>query len=291
MDKFVGAEMAENLDPDRKTCFVISPIGNDDSETRIRADWVLEEIIEPVFADFTEFRVERADRVALPGLIDEQVIGRILTATICIADLTTLNPNVFYEIGIRHSIGRPIIHIHEESEQIPFDISAYRSIKFSRKRVTDIKNARKSLRQAVDAALASNYVIANPVTRAMSSANVRTGFWTQEEVMELFARWNDDWVQGTFPDAIIIRVDFAGYGTGTVATHVEELVGRCFERVQIWKTDGEWRLIMPPTPKNRNGWDDFRWGTDNIVGVVKCTFTLPKSVLDMLEVVRRQLDL
>ena len=92
------------------------------------------------------------------------MIHKLLTAEIVIADLTGLNPNVFYEIGIRHMAQKPIIHMHETGQKIPFDVSLYRSIQFSRLRPKDIRAAQIALVQAIDHALAPDHQVENPVT-------------------------------------------------------------------------------------------------------------------------------
>jgi hypothetical protein len=57
-------------DTPRKTCFVVGPIGDTGTATRGHADWLLDEIITPVFAEnFKEFDVMRADRISQPGMI------------------------------------------------------------------------------------------------------------------------------------------------------------------------------------------------------------------------------
>lgn len=157
--------MAKKLE--RKKCFVVGPIGADDSDDRIHADWLLEEIIQPVFTEyFKEFDVTRADKISDPGRIDAQVISSLLDSELVIADLTTLNPNAFYEIGIRHTVQKPIIHMHLEGERIPFDIASFRSIKFERKRPKDLKAARELLKASVTAALSEGHEVDNPVTFA-----------------------------------------------------------------------------------------------------------------------------
>jgi len=65
------------------------------SYKRIHADWLLEGIIQPIFETRPEFKVERVDKLSHPRLIDAQVIQKLLTAELLIADLTGLNPNVF----------------------------------------------------------------------------------------------------------------------------------------------------------------------------------------------------
>lgn len=150
---------------EKKTCFVVGPIGDDDSEDRIHADWLLEDIIEPVFLEhFQEFEVSRADKISNPGQINTQVITALLEADLVIADLTTLNPNAFYEIGIRHTIQKPIIHMHLEGQRIPFDIAPFRSIKFSRRKPADIRKARAALLEFVKESLDPAHEIDNPVT-------------------------------------------------------------------------------------------------------------------------------
>ncbi|MDM9647741.1 hypothetical protein [Rhizobium sp. S163] len=149
----------------KKLCFIVGPIGDDSSEDRMHADWLLEEIIEPVFAkDFPDFEIKRADKISDPGRIDSQVITALLDADLVIADLTTLNPNAFYEIGIRHTVQKPIIHMHLEGQRIPFDIASFRSIKFDRKWPRDLKNARIALHSSITAVLADGYEVDNPVT-------------------------------------------------------------------------------------------------------------------------------
>lgn len=59
----------------KKLCFVIGPIGSEHSDTRIHADWLLEEIIKPVMIGFPQYdEPKRADQDHRPGLIDAQLI-------------------------------------------------------------------------------------------------------------------------------------------------------------------------------------------------------------------------
>jgi hypothetical protein len=45
-----------SAEPKSKLCFVIGPIGDENSDVRIHADWLLEQIVEPVMANFPEFK-------------------------------------------------------------------------------------------------------------------------------------------------------------------------------------------------------------------------------------------
>jgi hypothetical protein len=159
---------------EKKTCFVIGPIGAPDSEDRLHADWLLEEIIEPVMDEHQDFKVERADKLAQPGLIDAQVINLLHSAELVIADLTTLNPNAFYEIGIRHMVQKPIIHMQRADQRPPFDVSLYRAILFKMSRPAELKEARAALKAQVAAVLAADYVVARCRNRSRLSGELFT---------------------------------------------------------------------------------------------------------------------
>ena len=149
------------------TCFVVSPIGQAGSEQRKHADWVFHGIIKPVFAAvYPNFKVERSDHITEPGQINAQVIDRLHNARIVIADLSYLNANVFYEVGIRHMAERPIIHMQRIGEDIPFDVSIYRAIKFSLQEFDQIEVAKKQLSGMLVDVLRPDYAISNPVTEA-----------------------------------------------------------------------------------------------------------------------------
>lgn len=104
-----------------KSCFVISPIGNEGSEVREHADDVFEYIVKPA-AEKAGYRSVRADHSAKPGLITEYMYDRILADDILIAVLTFHNPNVFYEIAVAECAARPLILLILRDQPIPFDI-------------------------------------------------------------------------------------------------------------------------------------------------------------------------
>ena len=151
-----------------KFCFVVSQIGEESSPERVSADWFLEAIVRPVFEKhFPQYVVRRADGIPGPGMIDGQMISHIIDADIVIADLTNVNPNVFYEIGLRHMVQKPIIHMHEQGTKIPFDVSLFRSFKYSRSTPRELADACKGLEEAVRVVVSPSYEVENPVTRTL----------------------------------------------------------------------------------------------------------------------------
>lgn len=120
-----------------RTCFVIGPIGDGlaDHDTPARQSYdqameTFEEIIQPACESLGVAPV-RADQIAQSGEISEQIFRHLLEAEVVIADLTGANPNVTYELALRHLTGRAVIHISEHG-QLPFDIAAVRTILFKR---------------------------------------------------------------------------------------------------------------------------------------------------------------
>jgi hypothetical protein len=110
-----------------KDCFIICPIGEPGSPVRSRADLLLKHVLSPVLAQFG-YRPVRGDQVPKAGLITSQIINLVIDSPMVIADLTGGNPNVFYELALRHATGKPYIQLIETGNSIPFDIGGIRTI-------------------------------------------------------------------------------------------------------------------------------------------------------------------
>lgn len=110
------------------TCFYVSPIGDEDSEHRMHSDLFLNHIVVPAVAEFG-LNIVRADQIGEPGMITKQIIEHIVLAKLVIADLSFHNPNVFYELAIRHACRLPTVQIIRESDKIPFDLGQVRTVK------------------------------------------------------------------------------------------------------------------------------------------------------------------
>jgi hypothetical protein len=61
----------------------------------------------------------------------EDIWKGILSAEVIIADLTNRNVNVFYELGISHTVGKKFILLTQKLSDIPFDLNRYRIIEYS----------------------------------------------------------------------------------------------------------------------------------------------------------------
>jgi len=111
-----------------KICFYVSPIGDEASEQRNHADLFLGSIVEPALEEFG-LNVIRADKIGKPGMITAQIVEYILKSKLVIADLSYHNPNVFYELSLRHACRLPTVQIIRKLDRIPFDLDQFRTIR------------------------------------------------------------------------------------------------------------------------------------------------------------------
>lgn len=146
-----------------KNCFVISPIGDPDTPQRKRADTVLKHIFKPALEPLG-YVVIRADEISTPGSITLQVLERVLESSVVLADLTDHNPNVFYELAVRHAAKRPVIHVIASNQKIPFDVADLRTIPLD----TDLDGAERTRAQIRDQVknIEAGHVGETPVTVA-----------------------------------------------------------------------------------------------------------------------------
>lgn len=109
------------------TAFYVSPIGQDASDERKHADLFSASIVEPALAD-SKLKLVRADQIDSPGVITRQILDYILHSRLVVVDLSFHNPNVFYELAIRHLMRKPIVQIMRSRDRVPFDINQSRTI-------------------------------------------------------------------------------------------------------------------------------------------------------------------
>jgi len=114
-----------------KSCFFISRIGRAASPERAFSDKLLRWIIEPALEGLGYEKPVRADHITEPGIITRQIFERLWSDDLVVADLTGGNPNVFYELAVRHVTRKPCVHLIETGGQLPFDVAPSRAIEFA----------------------------------------------------------------------------------------------------------------------------------------------------------------
>lgn len=154
-----------------KDCFFISPIGKAGSDSRSRSDKVLEFIINEVVPDFG-YTVIRADQMDQPGSITTQIIQKTVDSDLVIADLTGHNPNVFYELAVRHATGEPYIQLIDSSESIPFDIADLRTIHYGLG-VEEAAQAKDEIRSQLASLRDDDPEFDNPISQSAEMQSLR----------------------------------------------------------------------------------------------------------------------
>jgi hypothetical protein len=114
-------------------CFVLMPFGKkqDNGGLFIDFDSVYYNFIFPAIEE-TGLKSIRADEEKVGGIIHKPMFERLILCEYAVVDLTTANPNVFYELGVRHAV-RPystVLLYAEGTKQLPFDIASLRAIPY-----------------------------------------------------------------------------------------------------------------------------------------------------------------
>lgn len=110
------------------------------------------------------YKVERADEDKSPGIVTDRIVQKIIDSALVLADLHGHNPNVMYEVAIRHATNKPLVQMIEYRESLPFDIGGLNTI-FYDPTVLGLENWRRDLKTAI-VSIKEGHVGENPVARA-----------------------------------------------------------------------------------------------------------------------------
>lgn len=135
----------------KKKCFVIMPVGDDGSSTRRASEGVLDSAIKPVLENLG-FEVIPPHRMSKPGSITDQVIQNLLEDDLVVANLMGLNPNVMYELAVRHATCLPIVVIADDDTDLPFDVAGERAL-FYTDDMMGVEQLKTKLKVLVEAAM------------------------------------------------------------------------------------------------------------------------------------------
>ena len=141
-------------------CFVIMPISDPDGYETGHFQHVYDDIISPA-CDNAGYNAIRADDVLQTNLIHLDVLKRLLETPMAICDLSTRNPNVLFELGLRQAFDKSVVLVQEKDTPQIFDIAPLRYTEYRKERVyhevlEDQKAIAKALKATADAANASD---------------------------------------------------------------------------------------------------------------------------------------
>jgi len=113
-------------------CFVLMPFGQkkDESGKVVEFDEIYDQVIHPA-VESADLSPIRADEELAGGIIHKPMFERLMLCDYAVADLTTANANVFYELGVRHGI-RPhsTVLMFAKGMRLPFDVAPLRALAY-----------------------------------------------------------------------------------------------------------------------------------------------------------------
>jgi len=168
------------------------------------------------------FEAKRADQLEKPGLVTQQIIDLAATAPLVVADLTDVNPNVMYELAIRHMVKKPIVLVIEHDQELPFDVAMNRTIFVNTSDWDSLAESKRELKAQIKSALEKGEVD-NPISQTFELKAVRE---TGDDTQKLLAN-------------VVERLD-------TVSRRMGRIEHNADTRIGSWRTQREIRAHGSP---------------------------------------------
>lgn len=135
----------------RKRCFVIMPFSDPEGYTPGHFRKIYEQIIKPA-VESVGYEAYRVDENGVSDLITTKIFKAILDCDMAICDLSSRNPNVLYELGIRHSFDKPVVLIKDNKTDRIFDIQGISTVEYRCERLYDeVIEDQKKISEAITA--------------------------------------------------------------------------------------------------------------------------------------------
>jgi hypothetical protein len=156
-----------------KECFIIMPISDVDGYPKEHFTHVYENIIYPS-CEKAGYQAVRADEVKATNLIHLDILKNLIDAPIAICDLSSRNPNVLFELGIRQAFDKPVVLIQEIGTPKIFDIAPLRYLEYSKDmKYHDVLRIQSELKEAIEATVAAEGTAGNvnSIVKLLSLSN------------------------------------------------------------------------------------------------------------------------
>lgn len=157
----------------QKECFIIMPISDTDGYPTGHWGHVYENIIAPS-CEMAGYEAKRGDDVKSTNLIHLDILKSLIDAPIAICDLSSRNPNVLFELGIRQAFDKPVVLIQEAGTPKIFDIAPLRYLEYSKEmKYHDVLKMQNELKDAIEATAAADGTAGNvnSIVKLMALSN------------------------------------------------------------------------------------------------------------------------
>lgn len=133
----------------KRTCFIIMPISDHPNYPQGHFSRVYEYIIKPACI-MAEFQPVRADDVLNTNHIALDILKKIIDSDMALCDLSTQNPNVLYELGIRQAFNKPVALIKDSKTNRIFDIQGFRDLEYDENlRIDNVQEIIENLAETI----------------------------------------------------------------------------------------------------------------------------------------------
>ncbi len=178
--------MAQRKSKQPKNCFVIAPIGGQGTPTRKATEQVMRYLIAPALDRVGGYaKPLRADQLGEPGIITRQIIDHVINDSLVIADLRELNPNVFYELAVRHAFRKPVVQLLDAGTELPFDVKDMRTVFYDLRDLDAVEEAKDELTKHLKAIDLSSDQTETPISRAVELQELKTGTPTEKALAQI----------------------------------------------------------------------------------------------------------
>ena len=192
-----GKEATTRKEPHRhasgheRHCFVVMPHGHAPEEVRWFRGWY-EVVIRPAVIE-TGYESVLASAEEQPGAINDEIRAHLAFDPMIVVDLGGVdvdeepNPNVMYELGIRHALNLPLVIMAWKGQRLPFDVGNQRVIMEERELI-DLENNRKKLVSFILAAKNGRYYRPMEAVARVATIEAATASLGQDSLLAVLAR-------------------------------------------------------------------------------------------------------
>jgi hypothetical protein len=141
--------------PDQEECFVIMPISDQPGYDAGHFQRVYDDI-HKVAIERAGFKPIRSDEVLQTNMIHLDILQRLLKSPLVFCDISGLNPNVFFELGLRQAFDKPVVIVQELGTPKIFDITPLRYREYRRAlKYREVLEDQESIHQVINATIAA----------------------------------------------------------------------------------------------------------------------------------------